>query len=105
MHRGDTSSESAVGERATGVAWGVYPEDPLEDPDHALDGLSQEDLAACLLYGRNCFVFLCLHVHPGQGGGRPASARLERLELVEGLVHLAGEVRLVAAYPLQVGLI
>ena len=49
--------------------------------------------------------FLGLHVQPGERGRLPLPACLQGFELVEGLVHLAGEVRLVAAYPLQVGLI
>src|SRR5215210_1004022 len=54
---------------------------------------------------RNCFVFLALHVQPCQRGRLPAPARLQGLKLVEGLVHLSAEVRLVAAYRLEVGLV
>ena|SRR5215217_2740206 len=55
-----------------------------------------------LTVGRNCFAFLRLEVHPSEGCGLAVPARLEGLELVEGLVHLPGEVRLVARYLLEV---
>src|SRR5215207_5215756 len=54
---------------------------------------------------RNCFVFLALHVQPCEWGCLPTPARLQGLELVEGLVHLSAQVRLVAANRLEIGLV
>jgi hypothetical protein len=51
------------------------------------------------------FRILALHVQPCERGRLPAPAPLQGLQFVEGLVHLSGQVRLVAAYPLQIGLL
>src|SRR5215217_9296720 len=61
---------------------------------------------SCLLAGPgNCFVFLALHVQPCERGRLPAPTRLQGLEFVESLVHLSAQVRLVAAYRLEVDLV
>jgi hypothetical protein len=59
----------------------------------------------CRSFAETVSYFLRLYVQPCERGRLPVPARLQSLELMEGLVHLAGEVRLIAAYPLQVGLI
>src|SRR5215204_6839097 len=59
----------------------------------------------CAAPPRNCFVFLALHVQPCERGCLPAPASLQGLELVESLVHLSAQVRLVAAYRLEIGLV
>jgi hypothetical protein len=82
------------------------------DPDHALDSLQREVPAArprstgksCRSLAETVSYFLGLHVQPCERGRLPLPARLQGFELVESLVHLAGEVRLVAAYPLEVSL-
>src|SRR5215210_3584853 len=59
----------------------------------------------CSELNRNCFAFLGflgLDVHAGKRGTLANPAGLQGLELVEGLVHLTREVRLVARNLLQV---
>jgi len=85
----------------------------IRDPDHALDSLHREGPAAharstgksLRSFAETVSYFLGLHVQPCERGRLPLPACLQGFELVESLVHLAREVRLVAAYLLQIGLI